>query len=177
MPTGLAYNQLHEPNPDCFQDYHSEILCDEAELELTCCRSVQRNVMELSGNGSVPNCKPDLYQFYKSSPKHVIHTGLIHWSDTVLMLLRYWYSSENIPVTELFVNRTVSVQKIFGCDRDYPYPEEVGKKKSNLGGGQRKLAGSFVMTHWSWSQPDPQAKLNGIAGNTGCRLNWLRNEI
>ena len=26
-------------------------------------------------------------------------------------------------------------------------PEEVGHKKSNLEAGQRKLAGSFVMTH------------------------------
>ena len=34
------------------------------------------------------------------------------------------------------------------------------------------------MTHRSWSQPDPQAKLNSIAENTGFSvLNWLRNVI
>jgi len=58
------------------------------------------------------------------------------------------------------------------------FPEEVGHKKSNLEAGQRKRAGSFVMTHNSWSQPDPRAKRNRIAENTGLRvLNWLRNVI
>ena len=31
------------------------------------------------------------------------------------MLLWYWFSSENTPVTELFGNGTVSGQDIFGC--------------------------------------------------------------
>ena len=53
-----------------------------------------------------------------------------------------------------------------------------GRKISNLGASQRKLAGSFVLTHRSQSQPDPRVKLNSIAGNTGFSvLNWLRNVI
>ena len=57
-------------------------------------------------------------------------------------------------------------------------PEEVGHKKSNLGAGQWRLAGSFVMTHIRWSQPDPWAKLHSTAENTGfIVLNWLRNVI
>ena len=42
----------------------------------------------------------------------------------------------------------------------------VGHKKSNLGAGQRWLAGSCIITYRSQSQPDPQAKLNRIAENT-----------
>ena len=44
--------------------------------------------------------------------------------------------------------------------------------KSNLGAGQGKLVGSFVMTHRSWPQPDPQATLNRIANNGFSVLNW-----
>ena len=41
--------------------------------------------------GLILNCKPDQYQFYKSSPKTIIHTDLIQYvrtdvSDTALML-------------------------------------------------------------------------------------------
>ena len=41
--------------------------------------------------------------------------------------------------------RTASDERVKAWER----PEEVGHKKSNLGAGQRKLAGSFVMTHRS----------------------------
>ena len=48
----------------------------------------------------------------------MLFTGLIqicaYWSDTALMLLQYWFSAENMPVTELFGNGTVSGQNIFG---------------------------------------------------------------
>ena len=58
------------------------------------------------------------------------------------------------------------------------YTGEVGHKKSNLGAGQWKLACSFVMTHNSWSQPDPRAKCNSIAEKTGFSvLNWRTNVI
>ena len=40
---------------------------------------------------------------------------------------------------------------------------------------QNMLFGSSVITHRTWSQPDPQATLNRTAENTV--LNWLRNVI
>ena len=49
--------------------------------------------------GLILNCKPDQYQFYKSSPKTFIHTDLIQYvrtdvSDTALMLavvlIQFW---------------------------------------------------------------------------------------
>ena len=48
----------------------------------------------------------------KTALRHAIHTGLIqaYWSDTVLMLLRYRFNSENMPIPELFGNSTVSGQ-------------------------------------------------------------------
>ena len=45
--------------------------------------------------------------------------------------------------------------------------------KSNLGAGQGKLVGSFVMTHRSCRhQPDPQATLNRIVNTRFSVLNW-----
>ena len=69
--------------------------------------------------GLIPNCESDLYQFYKNRPKTCYSyrpdTGYVR---TVLMLLQYWFSSENMSVTELFGNGTVLGQKIFGCNVD-----------------------------------------------------------
>ena len=98
---------------------------DPSELEPIWSRSVPRNPTELFGNW-YRTVNLDLYQFcssvsvlQKQPLRHAIHTGLIqicaYWSDTVMMLLQYWFSSENTPVTELFGNGTVLGQNIFGC--------------------------------------------------------------
>ena len=57
---------------------------------------------QLFGNLSlIPNCRPDLYQFYKSSSKtchsYCFDTVCAYWCDTVLMLQRYWFSSFPAP--------------------------------------------------------------------------------
>ena len=79
------------------------------------------------------------------------------------------------------VSTSVSGQHVHVCVYTQPtswstqVPTFLGGRiwKSNLGAGQGKLVGSFVMTHRSCRpQPDPQATLNRIANTGFSMLNW-----
>ena len=79
------------------------------------------------------------------------------------------------------VSTSVSGQHVHVCLYTQPtswstqVPTFLGGRiwKSNLGAGQGKLVGSFVMTHRSCRhQPDPQATLNRIANTGFSMLNW-----
>ena len=118
----------HRSQTRCFSYYHYALHCwpphecDMAYhtiLNLNWNRSDPDLYPEMQWNflatGLTPNCKShgvSVLQFCISSTKtaqrHAIYSSLIqiraYWSSTVLMLLWYWFSFENMPVTELFVN-------------------------------------------------------------------------
>ena len=65
---------------------HSEILHNKSELES---RPVAIQVCNGTfGNGPIPNCKPDLYQFYKRSPKTFI-LFCVYRCDAIAILIQF----------------------------------------------------------------------------------------
>ena len=66
---------------------------------------------------------------------------------------------------------------ITACGKSWFNSEEVGHKSQTSELVNESLL-VVVMAHRSWSEPNPQPKLNSIAENTGFSvLNWIRNVI
>ena len=92
---GQSYWSIYAPYSVVVLLLHSEILHDRSEQEPIW---LPRNATEHFGNGSVPNCKSDLYHSYKSSSK----TWYLYRSETDMCVL-IWYSP----------GATNSVQKVW----------------------------------------------------------------
>ena len=90
---------------------------------------------------------------------------------TIITQCIWWIISEMIRHCMLHWLGFLTRETIFYCWKVYVIRDQI------LELVKKKLTGSFVITHRSWSQADPQVTLNRIAENTSCVLNWLRNVI